>query len=55
MYVQGVSVHGGVHRPVNRMTDRCKNIMFPQLRLRTVNIWENKVANNANVVNCVRL
>ena len=33
--------------PVNRMTDRCKNITFPQLRLRTVilgfrrdRVWE---------------
>ena len=24
--------------PVNRMTDRCKNITFPKLRLRPVNI-----------------
>ena len=24
------------HPPVNRMTDRCKNITFPQLRLRAV-------------------
>ena len=28
---------GGVYTPpVNRITDRCKNITFPQLRLRTV-------------------
>ena len=27
---------GGVHPPVNRITDRCKNITFPQLRLRTI-------------------
>ena len=33
----GVSARGGVHLPpVNRITDRCKNIIFPQLRLRTV-------------------
>ena len=33
----GVSVQGGVyHTPVNRMTDRCKNITFPQLRLHVV-------------------
>ena len=32
-----VSAQGGVHNPfVNRMTDRCKNIIFPQLRLLTV-------------------
>ena len=31
------SVQGDVHlRPVNRITDRCKNITFPQLRLRMV-------------------
>ena len=30
---------GGVYTPtVNRITDRCKNITFPQLRLRTVTI-----------------
>ena len=37
----GVSAWGylpkwGVHPLVNRMTDMCKNITFPQLRLRTV-------------------
>ena len=36
---RGVSV-GGIYSslplPVNRMTDRCKNITFPLLRLRTV-------------------
>ena len=33
-----VCIHGGVQTPppVNRMTDRCKNITFPQLRLRAV-------------------
>ena len=31
------SMHWGRHFPVDRMTDRCKNITFPQLRLRTVN------------------
>ena len=31
------SMHWGRHPPpVDRMTDRCKNITFPQLRLRTV-------------------
>ena len=29
---------GGVHLPVYRITDRCKNITFLQLRLRTVKI-----------------
>ena len=29
-------VHAGVYTPVNRMTDRCKNITFLQLRLRAV-------------------
>ena len=29
-------MHWGRHPPVNRMTDRCKSITFPQLRLRTV-------------------
>ena len=39
---QGVSAQrrgvclGGVHPPVNRMSDRCKNITFPQLRFRAV-------------------
>ena len=28
----GESVYGGVHPPVDRMTDRCKNITLPQLR-----------------------
>ena len=28
----------GVHPPVKRMADRCKNITFLQLRLRTVNM-----------------
>ena len=27
---------GGVYFPPNRITDRCKNITFPQLLLRTV-------------------
>ena len=27
---------GGVHPPVDRMTDACENITFPQLLLRTV-------------------
>ena len=27
---------GSVHPLVNRITDRCKNITFPQLRLRAV-------------------
>ena len=27
---------GGYTPPVNRITDRCKNISFPQLRMRTV-------------------
>ena len=38
MSSRGVCVQGGVH-PLpaeNRMTDRCKNITFPQLRLRAV-------------------
>ena len=36
---QGGVCQGGVHlAPVNRMIDRCENITFPQLRLRTVNI-----------------
>ena len=26
--------------PLDRITDRCKNITFPQLRLRVVKIWE---------------
>ena len=30
------SMHWGRRPPVNRMTYRCKNIIFPQLRLRTV-------------------
>ena len=38
--VQGVSapLHAGIHplRLVNRMTDVCENITFPQLLLRTV-------------------
>ena len=40
----GISVQGGLHpewRPppaVNRITDRCKNITFPQLRWRAVKI-----------------
>ena len=30
-------MHAGIHpNPVNRITDRCKNITFPQLRLRAV-------------------
>ena len=39
----GVSAQGGgVHLPpVNRITDRCKNITFPQLRLRAVNVKVN--------------
>ena len=40
--VQGVSAYGGclskVTPPVNRITDRCENITFPQLLLRTVKI-----------------
>ena len=37
--VCGVSQHAlGQTPPVNRMTDRCKNITFPQLCLRTVKI-----------------
>ena len=31
-----VCVYPGRHPPVNRMTDSCKNITFPQLLLRTV-------------------
>ena len=35
----GVCQEAGVHLPpVNKITDRCKNITFPQLRLRTVKI-----------------
>ena len=38
--VEGVynpSLNAGIHAsPVNRMTDRCKNITSPQLRLRAV-------------------
>ena len=36
------SMHWGRHSPlpVDRMTNRCKNITFPQLRLRTVKICE---------------
>ena len=33
-------LHAGTHKytpPVNRITDRCKNITFPQLPLRAVN------------------
>ena len=45
--VHPCSLHAGIHIPhVNRITDRCKNITFPQLRLRAViqcprvsNIW----------------
>ena len=33
---QGVSAWGVYTPPVNRMTDRCKNITFPELRWRTV-------------------
>ena len=32
----GVPAYTGQTPPVNRMTDRCKNITFPHLRLRTV-------------------
>ena len=32
------SMHWGRHPAVDRMTDRCKTITFPQLRLRTVNM-----------------
>ena len=33
------SLHAGIRTPpVNRMTDRCKNITSPQLRLRAVKI-----------------
>ena len=31
-------LHAGIHPPMNRITDRCKNITFPQLRLRAVKI-----------------
>ena len=38
----GVCLPGGVHLPpVNRITDRSKNITFPQLRLRTVKTGPN--------------
>ena len=30
------SMHWSRHPPVNRMTDRCENIIFPQLRLQMV-------------------
>ena len=30
--------YGNTPYPVNRMTDRCKNITFPQLHLRAVKI-----------------
>ena len=30
--------HFATHAPMNRITDRCKNITFPQLRLGTVRI-----------------
>ena len=36
--VQGISVDRDPLPPVNRITDRCKNITFPQLRLRAVMI-----------------
>ena len=36
------SMHWGRHPPVDRMTDRCKNITFPQIRLRTVKICARK-------------
>ena len=32
------SMHWGRHPPVNRITDACENITFPQLLLRTVKI-----------------
>ena len=32
----GVSAWWGTPPPVNRITHRCENIAFPQLRLRTV-------------------
>ena len=41
VYVQGgvhPPLHDGIHPAVNRMTDRCKNITFPQLRLQAVKI-----------------
>ena len=32
----GMSAQGGLHPPVDRQTDTCENITFPQLLLRTV-------------------
>ena len=38
-------LHAGIHSPpVNRMTDRCKNITFPQLRLRVVARTQKRVS-----------
>ena len=36
-----IAMHAGIHTdPVNRMTDRCKNITFPQLRLWAIIKWK---------------
>ena len=36
--------------PLNRMTDRCKNITFPQLRLRAVNILNFQLVRQQNPI-----
>ena len=39
----GCLPHTLIHTHMNRITDRCENITFPQLRLRAVNIKESRI------------
>ena len=49
------SMHWGRHPPVNRMTDRCKNITLATTSLRPVNIFQPRMHSSRTHTVCCRL